>query len=143
MLTSVSQPEVLYALMAWVSTLALLFVIGATVYMVRRQFKNYRETKTRLGAVFVWIAATFVFVSVLFNTTAGSIATAFIGDTFGLGSIKPITLAFDMLIVGVVFMVSAGIVAMLMHEPKAKLDHKSQQGEDQDVGTNIFSSLGH
>ena len=133
-MSTVPQPELLYAVMAWVSTLALLFVIGGAIYMVSRQLKNYRQTKTRLAYVFVWIAASFVFASVLMSTATGPVIAAFAGDVLGLGHIKPITLAFDVFIIGAVFMVSAGIVAVLSREPKAKTDRTNKQGKSKPDG---------
>ena len=145
-MSTIPQPELLYAVMAWVSTLALLFVIGGAIYMVRRQLKKYRKTKASLASVFVWIAASFVFASVLMSTAAGAVVAAFAGDVLGLGYIKPITLAFDVFIIGAVFMVSAGIVAVLSREPKAKSNRKDEHGEarpdDQHRGIDVFSSTG-
>lgn len=136
------QPEVLFELMGWVSTLSLMFVIVACIVMVRRRLKHYGLTKSGLSSVFVWISAAFVFAAVLLNTSAGPTASLFLSDILGVGYIKPITLAFDVFLIGVVFMVSAGIVAFLTHERKPKQGRKQRntpQTEDSFMGTEVFS----
>lgn len=143
-----AQPEVLYGLMEWVTTLSLLFVIIATITMVRRRLRHFKTTKTGLGSVLVWIAATFVIVSVLLNTAAGALVGLFLTETMGWGYVKPITVAFDVFLVGAAIMLSAGIVAYLTHERKPKQGRrKSRQNDPQEtdetpMGIEFFTTAG-
>lgn len=113
------QPVSLYTFMELFSFIALVFVIVRTVIRVRGQLKHFKQTKTGLSWVFVWISTAVLFGSVLLYTI-GPDVSMFLTDHFGVPYFQTVLSAFVVFLIGVTFMLSAGIIAYLMREDKPK-----------------------
>ena len=105
------------------------FILGALVgYALTKTAQKYRHSRFQhnragkelvmhnLTLMIVWAGVTFVALSVLVYTVLGP-NLALLGDRLGFGYTEPLTVSFNILALGALLFLVAGVIALITRKP--------------------------
>jgi hypothetical protein len=128
-------PETYYQYVAlqWTTAVVLSFV---AVFAAIMAFKMYRLSRIQhknpqqqlqirnLIVMLLWAGGAFVALSVLVHTVFGP-TLALLGDRLGLGYTQPLTISFNILVLGVLLFLVAGVIALITRKPSKRDERKA------------------
>ena len=128
MATGGSADLIQYSVMQWVTTIVLATIVGYALLKAAQKYRHSRIQHTSAGKEFVihnlslmiiWTGVAFVALSVLVYTALGP-TVALLGDRLGFGYTQPLTISFNVLALGALLFLVAGVITLITRKPSKR-----------------------
>ena len=141
-----------YDVMQCVTTIVLATVVGYALIKTAQKYRLSRIQHNRAGKelvmhnlalMIVWAAVTFVALSVLVYTVVGP-TLALLGDWLGFGYTEPLTTSFNILALGALLFLVAGVIALITRKPSKREVRKAAiKAAEATVNIGTHEHVGH